>query len=555
MPPDKRRHSGSTATDERPAVPGDTAFLLARFDEGTNTDFRKISPYKIRDHLVGILGQAVKQVTVSAIRSGALLLKTSSIEQTSLLMKWRSFGGLPLKVTPADSMNQVEGTVYAPELAGESVETILRESVAQGVTRVTRFPSKTSRPNPLLKLRFCRSDLPEHFRASYIRYGVRPYVPLPRRCPRCLRYGHGIRTCKAKTQRCKRCAGNHDHLGCEAPPRCAACRGDHRVTDGNCPAWLSRVESLRAKHQRPPNGSDQVEWPALAPPGSGGVGRGPLTRQVRRSGPATGSDPGAASPTLRSTQRSTQLTESTETSVPAPEGRPDMTEVSGDHRPPAVPSRTSAQRLPREGPPPPSDMSLPTSPYQAQRDVAEGEPGEGVRSHRSVAESQNRLTVSSTPPSSLPEQSSSDNCSLIHYAFLPEMTPPPPSVPPQPQPGKADRDSDDSTSAVETSDDESTPKATLTTPQSLFPGSGSDGEESDAAHTPPTVKRVSRRRSGGAGNKGRDTPTSRTSSTEVHVLANRLRSQQRREGRNMGYRTPPTTRRAFIPEDFAKTNL
>ena len=87
-------------------------------------------------------------MTDSTIRSGALLLKTSSIHQTALLMKWQSCGGLPLKVTPADNLNQVEGTVYAPELAGESVDTILRESVAQGVTRVTLISSKTSHPNP-----------------------------------------------------------------------------------------------------------------------------------------------------------------------------------------------------------------------------------------------------------------------------------------------------------------------------------------------------------------------------------------------------------------------
>ena len=63
-----------------------------------------------RDHLVGILGQEVKRVTDSTIRNGALLLKTSSIHQTALLMKWQSFGGLPLKVTPADNLNQVEGS-------------------------------------------------------------------------------------------------------------------------------------------------------------------------------------------------------------------------------------------------------------------------------------------------------------------------------------------------------------------------------------------------------------------------------------------------------------
>ena len=109
--------------------------------------------------------------------------------------------------------------VYAPELTEEPVSTVLRESEAQGVTSVTRLPSKMDRPNPLLKIRFCKTMLPSHLKASYIRYEVRPCMPLPRRCPRCLRYGHGRKICKGRA-RCRRCAGEHEADGCEAPPHC-----------------------------------------------------------------------------------------------------------------------------------------------------------------------------------------------------------------------------------------------------------------------------------------------------------------------------------------------
>ena len=55
---------------------------------------------------------------------------------------------------PRISLNQVEGIVHAPELDEDPMSTILEESEAQGVVNVTRFPSKTDRPNLLLKIRF-----------------------------------------------------------------------------------------------------------------------------------------------------------------------------------------------------------------------------------------------------------------------------------------------------------------------------------------------------------------------------------------------------------------
>ena len=58
-----------------------------------------------------LLGSAVTQMDVSALRSGALLLKTSNFEQSTALMGWDSFDGLPLKVIPDENLNQVEGMV------------------------------------------------------------------------------------------------------------------------------------------------------------------------------------------------------------------------------------------------------------------------------------------------------------------------------------------------------------------------------------------------------------------------------------------------------------
>ena len=143
MPPTRVR--AVTATLEGRVVPGGQAFLLAKFVDEKKS-FRHYSPYKIRDQLMLVLESRVDEV--SALRSGALLLKTYDYEQTEALMAWTFFCGESIRVIPADRLNQVEGIVYAPELTSESPQTILEESVDQGVTSVTRLPSKTTRPNP-----------------------------------------------------------------------------------------------------------------------------------------------------------------------------------------------------------------------------------------------------------------------------------------------------------------------------------------------------------------------------------------------------------------------
>ena len=155
--------SSSTATIGTPTVPNGPAFVLVRFEK-KGLSFRNTSPYKIRDVLKGMLACAAKEV--SAIRSGALLIHTRDLSQTDALLKWRSFEGEEIRVMPADRLNQKEGLVYAPELMYESVETILSESEVQGVTKVTRLRSKTSRPNPLLKISFAAVDLPSHLYAE-----------------------------------------------------------------------------------------------------------------------------------------------------------------------------------------------------------------------------------------------------------------------------------------------------------------------------------------------------------------------------------------------------
>ncbi|GFO19488.1 ATP-dependent RNA helicase a-like protein [Plakobranchus ocellatus] len=70
-------------------------------------------------------------------------------------------------------------------------------------------------------------------------FDVRPYVPLPMRCYKCQRYGHGKDRCKKPVAVCVRCRkGGHVERDCSADPNCVNCRGDHAASSKTCPKFL-----------------------------------------------------------------------------------------------------------------------------------------------------------------------------------------------------------------------------------------------------------------------------------------------------------------------------
>ena len=97
-----------------------------------------------------------------------------------------------------------------------------------------------------------------------MRYDVKPYTNLPSRCKRCQKYGHTEKKCRARRERCGRCAELHPSEGCEARPKCASCRQEHEAKDRQCPAWIQACEFEWAKApQYDPLWTDPEAWPPL----------------------------------------------------------------------------------------------------------------------------------------------------------------------------------------------------------------------------------------------------------------------------------------------------
>ena len=468
-------------------IPEGPAFLLARYND-KNLSFKKTSPYRIRNTLKTMLSYAPEQVT--ATRSGALLLKTKDTDQTEALLRWTSIEGKDICVKPADKLNQREGLIYAPELVEESVKTILSESVAQGVSMVTRLPSKNPRPNPLLKLRFASTMLPTHFYAAYVRYEVRPCIPLPRRCGKCLRYGHGKNTCRARAQRCVRCAQEHPSEGCTAPPCCAACQGPHPVNDKACPVWEEKLAALRAQAQTSSTGmtaGTPDEWPSLSTPG-------PSERHsmVTQGSPRAPGRPQHQSP---ATGRQRQSPPAEQQRQPPPaEQRRQSPPAEQQRQPPPAEQRRQSPPAEQQRQPPPAEQQRQPPPAEQQRQPSPTEQLRvantvtGVRTSTSLATSTRTFSPS---PRQIPDSDDSSTC----YSSEDELT-------------------------------LSTPPTVVKVPKATKQLTSEPKEDSDDSIRSPSPQ-----------------PTRRASQ--------RLRLRDSLAPKNVGYRTTPAIRRSFIFDELA----
>lgn len=96
-------------------------------------------------------------------------------------------------------------------------------------------------------LSFNKAQIPEYIVIMYTKYKVKPYYPLPIRCYRCQKYGHGL-PCK-RAPVCPKCAithdGNHKEEECTGPEKCAACGGNHTVRHSGCPKFIFETRVTR----------------------------------------------------------------------------------------------------------------------------------------------------------------------------------------------------------------------------------------------------------------------------------------------------------------------
>ena len=161
---------------------------------------------------------------------------------------------VPITVTAHRTKNGSKGVIHCTDLEDVGDEDIEDGLAEFGVIAARRIKSKRNGvlvPTHNIILTFNQFDLPKEVVVGYLRVKVRPYIPSPLRCFRCLRFGHTRDYCKGRPT-CAKCASNeHDSEECTAQsPRCINCdetQTPHSAFDRSCPALLREKEILTFK--------------------------------------------------------------------------------------------------------------------------------------------------------------------------------------------------------------------------------------------------------------------------------------------------------------------
>ncbi|GFX46779.1 uncharacterized protein TNCV_4039271 [Trichonephila clavipes] len=210
----------------------------------------KKSPFAIHKVLIGIGG---KPKSVKRLRSGDLLIETSSALQTKSFLLAKSFLDSPITISPHKTLNSCRGVISESDLLTTPDAEILDRFSDQGVIQVRRITIKKDNsviPTKHLILTFNRPKLPTTIKAGYLNCKIHPYIPNPLHCFRCQRFGHSQTSCRGQLT-CSRCASaGHSSTDCTLEPKCINCSQSHPSNSQLCPKWKlkKKIQEIRTNN-------------------------------------------------------------------------------------------------------------------------------------------------------------------------------------------------------------------------------------------------------------------------------------------------------------------
>lgn len=227
--------------------------VMKRASSNEELTLASVSPFlvmKVIEHAAG------KPKTTKLMRDGSLLIHTTSKKQAQQLYKLKQLSeDISVKVYDHPTLNTTKGTIFCRDILMVSDEEIiegLQEHHVSDVHRMKRRVGDKLVETGLFVLTFDLCQLPTHVDAGYHRLEVREYIPNPRRCFNCQRYGHGAKHCKQQPGICGKCSEpQHGNNNCTAPVCCPNCKNQHHAWDRRCPVFQKElnIQKIQTTHR------------------------------------------------------------------------------------------------------------------------------------------------------------------------------------------------------------------------------------------------------------------------------------------------------------------
>ena len=175
---------------------------------------------------------------ITEIRDGSLLIKTRSPITTGKLLKVNKILNYEVRTNINERLSQTRCTIYATGLMQLSEAELLEDFADRGIVAVKRFKKRTEggiTDTPIHLLTFDSLNPPTHIYHGWVKYYTRRYIPKPRQCFKCFKFGHIAGVCRGLEQLCINCATTgHKPTECKNETRCSQCGEGHISTSRNC---------------------------------------------------------------------------------------------------------------------------------------------------------------------------------------------------------------------------------------------------------------------------------------------------------------------------------
>jgi len=212
---------------------------------GRDEEFSRLSAITICRTLKDSIGSVED---TRRLKSTSLLVQVAHKDQSEKLREMRTFAGAPVKVEPHRFFNSCKGVVTSHESSRCSDDELRDWLDDYNVIHIHR--QNTRHTPQLITLTFDGTVLPDKISIGFEWCRVRPYIPNPKRCYNCQRFGHFSGSCRAKAV-CANC-GSREHTHsrdspCKNLSHCTNCGGEAPAYHRGCPKWQLEKEILKLK--------------------------------------------------------------------------------------------------------------------------------------------------------------------------------------------------------------------------------------------------------------------------------------------------------------------
>lgn len=260
--PKKMRRDNQNKQNENYSLPWQSIFReepnFKRFfviRSSQNADLRKLNIFKIDTELRNKLNGEPTKIRMRT--DGGVDVEVNSAEQSDLIKKIKSLVHEPVIVELHPRYNSCQGVIMSSLLKDYSEQDILDGLSDKGVTKVYRMKKKVDDDlvnTSALVLTFDTPKLPDKIKIICgIFEKVRPYIPMPRRCFKCQKFGHVGKFCRARNGICGKCSEEAHEGECTQPTKCINCLGPHPASAKSCSRYQLEKEilAIQAKERIP----------------------------------------------------------------------------------------------------------------------------------------------------------------------------------------------------------------------------------------------------------------------------------------------------------------